>query len=165
MRKKELQLLGRGAVSPSKLWVGTSIKIQLSYSYMANNLWHNIQMVNLRGTHRTTGGMTLIFSLLKAYLELWLYYMGDLFCVLHKSSEPQLPRRMEIRYGGPVSRTGKPFKGDYLMSSFYIAISSFLLFLMMTDPPSTHVSLLPPSPALWRADKAAGRKQCNKRKR
>lgn len=74
--------------------------------------------------------------------------MRDLFCVLHKSSELQLPRRMEIRYGGPVSRTGKPFKGDYLMSLFYIAISSFLLSLMMPDPLSTHLSLLPPSPAL-----------------
>lgn len=140
----------------------------------------------------------MFFSFCSKLIANWkLYFIRDLFGVLHKSSELQLPRRAGIRLGGPASRTAEPFKGDisvntadaanlsllgYLLPSFYIPISfsvpcsaslslflfwlssAFLLTLILHPPPPCIQSLLAPSPALCCADKAAGRKRCNKRK-
>lgn len=130
----------------------------------------NIQMVNSNITH--TVKSQIVFPLLtKAYLELCLTW--DLFCVLRKSSELQLPRRTEIRYGGPASRTVKLFKGDVLsqrktecQSILPVCYLSPLLFHPSPYPAILGFPLLSPSPSppLPRhAEEAAVRKQGNKK--
>lgn len=150
-----------------------------------DDLWLNIQMVDFSRTHRATG--EIVFLLSKAYLEPKLYFIRDLFCVLHKSSELQLPRRVEIRLGGPASRTVKPFKGDISVNTAdaaslsaavvlhpYLCLPVFfclfvapspLAFLPLSDfAPQPSQPLRTPSPTLNSADEAAGRKRRNKRK-